>query len=126
MAKKAIGRQIAAAQAEQDQLRAALDGASERMGQSGAALAAACREAFQQARQTFAEAASDSEFNRLVELAVGPMVLLPGGTVAQKEATASEDGRLARTVAGGRYDTERAIISAVLWASTHGAVRLPA
>jgi uncharacterized coiled-coil DUF342 family protein len=60
--KKAIGQRIAKAQAEQDQLRAALDHVAEQSGQSAADLAEACREAFREARQTFADVATDSDF----------------------------------------------------------------
>jgi hypothetical protein len=53
-------------------------------------LAAACRKAFRDARDTFARVASDSDFNRLVESAIGPMLLMPNGTLAQKQATVHE------------------------------------
>ena len=95
---------IAKAQAEQDQLRAALDHVGGQLGQSAADLDEACREAFREARQSFAEAATDSDFNRLVEAAVGPMVLLADGTIAQKQTTALSDGRLAGSVAGGGFE----------------------
>ncbi len=109
LAKKAIGQRIARAQAEQDQLRAALDQVTDETGQSAADLANACREAFREARQAFAEAATDSDFNRLVEAAVGPMVLLADGTLAQKQTTALSDGRLVGSVAGGGFDAANAV-----------------
>ncbi len=49
--------------------------------------------------QAVTEAATYADFNRLVEAAVGPMVLLADGTIAQKEATALSGGRLAGSVA---------------------------
>ncbi len=110
LVKKAIGQRIAKAQAEQDQPRAALDHVAERTGESAIELADACREAFREARQAFADVATDSDFNRLVEAAVGPMVLLADGTIAQKEATAHSDGRLARSVAGARSDPACAVV----------------
>ncbi len=49
--------------------------------------------------QAVTEAATYADFNRLVETAVGTMVLLADGTIAQKEATALSGGRLAGSVA---------------------------
>ncbi len=53
-------------------------------------------------REAFAEAATDTEFNSLVEQVVGPMVRSNDGRVLQKEATVSvSDGRFVPTIAGG-------------------------
>ncbi len=105
LTKKAISGKIAAAQAKQDQVRAALDHVGEQTAQSAGAMASACRAAFSEAREAFSEAATDSEFNRLVEVAVGPMLLLADGQIVQpdKETTTVSGGRWSRSVAGARY-----------------------
>jgi site-specific DNA recombinase len=116
-AKKAISRQIAIAQTRQDQLRAALNDIGEQSSRSASELVLACREAFQEARQAFMGVATAEQFNRLVEVAVGPMVLFSDGTIAQKQATADEDGRLARSVAGACSDPVCAAVSTMFRAA---------
>ena len=84
LAKKGIGQRIAKAQAQQDQVRAALDHVAEQTGESAADLAAACREAFREAPQAFAEAATKTL--PAGPSCGGPMVLRADGTIAQKRS----------------------------------------
>jgi hypothetical protein len=112
LAKKAISGQVAQRQAKQDALRGSLDSLGEQMAQNTSELAEAIRDAFREAKDMFGQAATPSEFNRLVDEAFGPLLITAEGKVVQKtdrtgvETTApsASEGRWVPDIAGACFE----------------------
>src|SRR5882762_1828150 len=66
----------------------------------------AVQEAFNGAYKSLTSAMTSEEYNRFVEEFVGPMEILPDGTVQQVQMPPVEvEGRLLSCITGARYDT---------------------
>ncbi len=91
LAKKSVGRQIAEWDGKRDCLRQALEGVAVQAVDDIDKLMADCRRAFLEAKADFAGLMTPAQVNRFVAEIVGPMEVLPDGSVRQKEKTVDSD-----------------------------------
>lgn len=96
LAKKSVGRQIAEWEGKRDGLRKALEGVAVQAVDDMDELMADCRRAFLEAKADFAGLMTPAQVNRFVAEVVGPLEVLPDGSVRQKEETV--DGEMLSTV----------------------------
>ena len=83
-AKKAVSRQLGEREAERERLQQAMSDLAERANDTAGRLAGAVRQALTEARKSPDAAATSAQMREFVERWVGPMVLQPDGTIAQK------------------------------------------
>ena len=88
-AKKAISRQLGELESERERLLALSVEVAEQASEDTDRLAKSVRRALDEARETLATAATPAELRDFIEQFVGPMVLKPDGTVAQKNTPTS-------------------------------------
>ena len=104
-AKQAISRKLAQIEDRRNLLLAATDGLREQATTDLEGLMQAVRDAFDQARESLASAATPEQFNRLVDEFVGPMVIQPDGSIAPKEIALVEDqSHLQSCIAEGGFE----------------------
>lgn len=87
--KRLLSGQVAAKTEERDRLQARHGELAHDANDATERLAAAVRQALEEARQSLANVTSDSEFNQFVRDFVGPLVIAPDGTIAPKETDES-------------------------------------
>lgn len=85
MAKKSISRQMADAEGKREELRQALEAVAVRAVADADDLLGDCRQAFLEAKANFAGLLTPPQLNRFIEEVVGPMLVLPDGSVVQKD-----------------------------------------
>ena len=83
-AKKAISRQLGEQEAERERLQKATSELAEEADDGTERLAAAVRQALDEAKESLASAATSAELREFVDRWVGPMVLKPNGTVVER------------------------------------------
>jgi len=89
-AKKAISRQLGEQEAQRERLQKATSGLAEEANDGTERLAAAVRQALDEAKESLAAAATTAELREFVDRWVGPMTLKADGTVVER-ALATED-----------------------------------
>jgi hypothetical protein len=100
-AKKAVSRQLGELEVGRERLLALSVELAEQANQDTERLARSVRKALDEARETLATAATPTELREFIEQFVGPMVLRPDGTVAQKQpAPAEAEAGVKRPLAG--------------------------
>ncbi len=106
-AKKVISRQLGEQETERERLQGVVSALAEQANENTERLADVVRQALDEARESLASAATNSEIREFVERWVGPMVLQGDGTIAQKEPAADEVGAGVKgLVAGAGFDTD--------------------
>ena len=91
-AKKVVSRQLGEQETERERLQGAVSALAGQANENTERLADVVRQALDEARESLASAATNSELREFVERWVGPMVLQGDGTIAQKEPAADEVG----------------------------------
>jgi hypothetical protein len=101
-AKKAISRQLGEHEAERDRLQQAPSELAEQANENTGRLAYAVRQALAEARESLDAAATSAQLREFVERWVGPMVLQPDGTIAQKQSADGLAADVKGALAGAR------------------------
>lgn len=101
--KRSISRQVAECEVRREGLRQALEAVTVQAADDMDSLMSACHQAFLEARADFASLMNPAQTNRFIAEVVGPMLVLPDGSVVQKQQNPTAEAMGSMKVAGDRY-----------------------
>lgn len=104
LAKRSIARQMAECEEKRESLRVALQAVAVQAMADMDDLMESCRQAFLEAKADFASLMTPSQINRFIGEVVGPMAVLPDGSVVQKEEDPRAEALGSMKVAGAGFE----------------------
>lgn len=104
LAKRSIARQLAEHEQKRESLRGALESVAVQAVEDMDELMASSRQAFMEAKANFAGLMSPAQVNRFVAEVVGPMLVLPDGSVVQKPTVPKDESLGTAGIAGAGFE----------------------